>query len=310
MCLEILHFSNLSLGELDPLTTQDIVRKYSKEVQSFIQINQSVLDFHKLKIEISDEIKRVEYRIKKSDRILDYYKKLEREGDPRRLKDCLPTELQNKLSGISEEEDSYNERRREESEEEKSHPRRKYNGWGDWGRSQYPYIDDSWEEEDTLCFSCPLLGEFYSKPFKIVLYRKAIEKYSDRACYDIDHILNGVLAHEFFHAYHYLDCVSHQINWHYSANNARIVKESLAAAFEFSVLERMGEGKACMDMIEWWELIDVNAYPYSGALGMLPFNTYKINKNNVIYDVYIDGFFTWELAAEDIVGLYRVAHMG
>ena len=183
-------------------------------------------------------------------------------------------------------------------------------GWGDALRDRFPVMGDLWEEEGAWCFTSPVLGRFFPKEMKIVLYRRAIFAYAQAGGYDEMSILNAVLAHEFFHAYHFLDCKDHGRDWNRPRALAVLVKESLAAAFEYAILEKMGERRACQDLAAFWDLLDVNAYPYSGALGMLKEKTILINKHHVIGHVYTDSLAKWKLAAEDVVGLYRVEGMG
>ncbi len=257
--------------ELPAQRTQEVIRDLTGEVEGFLQGYHTNLDFSRLRIRFSDEIKTRTFRIGKGDRVTDYYRNLTENGNARRLEDGLNPELL---------------------------------------EEHLPIVNDSWLEGNDLCFASTVLGEFYEKEMLIVLYRNAIDDYAREGGYNWLAILNAVLAHEFFHAYHYLDCRLHRQNWNYRAKNASIVKESLAAAFEYSILRANGEAKACRDFAAFWELVDVNAYPYSGALGLLEENTMPINKHHVIYDIYVDSFFKWRLAAEDVVGVYRVAHMG
>ena len=84
----------------------------------------------------------------------------------------------------------------------------------------------------------------------------------------------------------------------------------LLAAFEYIVLKKNGKTRACRDGAAFWELVDVHAYPYSGALSMLGESTTRINKYHVICDVYVDSLVKWKLAAEGVIGLYRVGRMG
>ncbi len=269
--IQFIDSNDVQGDELSPQRTQVVVRDLTQEVERFIQGYQASLNFRELKIRFSDEIKMREFRIEKGDRVLSYYRKLAGHGEGRRLEDSLSPEILKEYS---------------------------------------PIVDDSWFKDEDLCFTSPILGEFDEKEMAIVLYRAAISMYAQAGKYDKMALINAVLAHEFFHAYHYLDCRRHRQNWNYRAKNASIVKESLAAAFEYSILRANGEAKACRDFAAFWELVDVNAYPYSGALGLLEEKTMPINKYHVIYDIYVDSFFKWRLAAEDVVGLYRVEKMG
>ena len=266
-----IHALDVTGPELPAQRTQEVIRDLTGEVEDFLQGYHTYLDFSSLRIRFSDEIKTRAFRIGKGDRVTDYYRNLAENGNARRLEDSLNPELL---------------------------------------EEHLPIVGDSWLEGDDLCFASTILGEFYEKEMLIVLYRNAIDDYAREGGYNWLAILNAVLAHEFFHAYHFLDCRLRHQNWNYKAKSADIVKESLASAFEYTILRSDGEFRACRDWTAFWELVDVNAYPYSGALGLLDEKTRQINKSHVIYDTYIDSFFKWRLAAEDVVGLYRVGKMG
>ena len=159
-----------------------------------------------------------------------------------------------------------------------------------------------------------ILGEFYSKSMTIVLYVDAIKQHSHACGYNEEMVLNGTFAHEFFHAYHYCACLHDKRytkqNWNNRTNYASIVKESLASWFEYWFFEKNHETQIMSDKRHFWYRIDVNDYPYSGALGLLPCCTRGINKPNAVQDVFNDSLWSWRYAAEEIVGLYRSIHMG
>ena len=120
---------------------------------------------------------------------------------------------------------------------------------------------------DMVAFKQLILGE-YIHPQIIVLYTKNIE-HTQQAPGEkrtLEQIYEEVFAHEMFHAYHYQsdpEELAERMDY-----TSRVVKESLAAAFEWAYCVENKIPKA--DNLRYeWERYSVITYPYSGAKHLL-----------------------------------------
>ncbi len=109
------------------------------------------------------------------------------------------------------------------------------------------------------------LGRYYHSDKKIVLYVRAINPSGIAAPLPL---FEEVFAHEAFHAYHYYACEIASKNALLQELRCRddytskVVKESLAAFFEFYYCGRNG---ISTDIDNDWQTNPVYIYPYSGA---------------------------------------------
>ena len=166
----------------------------------------------------------------------------------------------------------------------------------------------SWEEKDYSDLYDPVrrrlggelkaatsikLGEYrasYSKKKigTIVIYRKAICKCARDHDWDRNHLFQAVLAHESFHAYQF-SCLKEKgyaEQWKSPGvkKERTVVQESLAAAYEWYFCDSvMKDERIC----EWKEM-DIDFWPYSGALGM-------IDSTPEAFGLKPDAFSRWAL---------------
>ena len=109
------------------------------------------------------------------------------------------------------------------------------------------------------------LGCYFHDKKKIVLYVKAISPNGTAAGLPL---FEEVFAHETFHAYHYYACEHASQDPFFQElpcrkdYTSRVVKESLAAFFEFYYCGRNG---IATDIDMDWRRNEVTSYPYSGA---------------------------------------------
>lgn len=109
------------------------------------------------------------------------------------------------------------------------------------------------------------LGRYVHSQKKIVLYVQAVNPRGSTAALPL---FEEVFAHEAFHAYHYYACefVYHNEAFKELPNRtdytSKVVKESLAAFFEFYYCGRNG---ISTDIDMDWQKNPVYIYPYSGA---------------------------------------------
>ena len=110
-----------------------------------------------------------------------------------------------------------------------------------------------------------ILGRYYHSNRKIVLYVQAINPSDIAAPLPL---FEEVFAHEAFHAYHYYACdiasknaFLQELLCRYDYTS-KVVKESLAAFFEFYYCDRNG---IPTDIDNDWQTNPVYIYPYSGA---------------------------------------------
>ena len=285
--------------ELDDIKTIRAVDSCKRNISSLVgnRLESYILD--KVRIHFSKELKYAFYTIKKN-KVFSWFQRPADKENRERINDFYDKGFENWLRELD--------------------PEREFHGEdleGELHRVKYPGVSDRDTNGDgngSKVIQCPVLGEFISESLTIVLYMDAIRQYSHACGYNEEMVLNGVFAHEFFHAYHYCACLLDKRhtkqNWNIRTNYASIVKESLASWFEFWFFEQNHERRILSDMLHFWYRIDVNDYPYSGALGLLPYFTLKINKPNAIKDIFVDSLCSWRYAAEEIVGLYRMIHIG
>ena len=147
----------------------------------------------------------------------------------------------------------------------------------------------------------------------ITLYNKAIAEFCGEEGIDYTIVFWGTLAHESFHAFHYNLFRNHgkTYRWnHGSIEKYRgIVKESLAAAFEFIFLiKHQGDclDNAGMRMMKdhlenTWRKYDVEDWPYSGALSICGAELAKIatipDLMNMLCQISV---YDWKTAADII----------
>ena len=120
---------------------------------------------------------------------------------------------------------------------------------------------------DMVAFKQLILGE-YIHPQIIVLYTKNIE-HTQQAPGEkrtLEQIYEEVFAHEMFHAYHYQNEPEELVER--MDYTSRVVKESLAAAFEWAYCVENKIPKAD-DLRYDWDRYSVITYPYSGAKHLL-----------------------------------------
>lgn len=118
-----------------------------------------------------------------------------------------------------------------------------------------------------------ILGEYYSKEKKIVLYvenmKKVINK-DRKSEHDLEDLFLSVLIHELFHAVHDKYCEEYNIP--FGQQEHEIITESLAAAFEYYFCDKVLNNTYLMSKLkDSWEKHSVLVYPYSGARSMVPF---------------------------------------
>ena len=120
---------------------------------------------------------------------------------------------------------------------------------------------------DMVAFKQLILGE-YIHPQIIVLYTKNIE-HTQKAPGErrtLEQIYEEVFAHEMFHAYHYQNEPEELVER--MDYTSRVVKESLAAAFEWAYCVENKIPNAD-DLRYDWDRYSVITYPYSGAKHLL-----------------------------------------
>ena len=120
---------------------------------------------------------------------------------------------------------------------------------------------------DMVAFKQLILGE-YIHPKIIVLYTKNIE-HTQKAPGEkrtLEQIYEEVFAHEMFHAYHYQNEPEELVER--MDYTSRVVKESLAAAFEWAYCVENKIPNAD-DLRYDWDRYSVITYPYSGAKHLL-----------------------------------------
>ena len=120
---------------------------------------------------------------------------------------------------------------------------------------------------DMVAFKQLVLGE-YIHPQIIVLYTKNIEhtQHTPGETRTLEQIYEEVFAHEMFHAYHYQNEPEELVER--MDYTSRVVKESLAAAFEWAYCVENKIPKAD-DLRYEWDRYSVITYPYSGAKHLL-----------------------------------------
>ena len=169
-----------------------------------------------------------------------------------------------------------------------------------------------------------VLGRFYhskdtNKLGNIILYPRAIAISKRTKASSFDTVFWATFAHEIFHAYHYGAFVQNgkPDRWNDSLNRSesKIVKESLAAAFESKfVLQCESDGIIPRDLskglrrefeYEWLDN-DVLDWPYSGAWGIIreELPAFDFPLFTKLIECSLEG---WELPAEAIMaGYYTV----
>lgn len=120
---------------------------------------------------------------------------------------------------------------------------------------------------DMVAFKQLVLGE-YIHPQIIVLYTKNIEhtQHAPGEKRTLEQIYEEVFAHEMFHAYHYQNEPEELVER--MDYTSRVVKESLAAAFEWDYCVENKIPKAD-DLRYEWDRYSVITYPYSSAKQLL-----------------------------------------
>jgi len=104
-----------------------------------------------------------------------------------------------------------------------------------------------------------VLGRYVPSEKKIILYTKSILGRKRDADF------RSPFIHELFHAYHYLSDIGNGELVKRSDYTGKVVKESLAAAFESMYCKHYGV-PGTDEHIVFWESRPASVYPYSGAL--------------------------------------------
>ena len=154
----------------------------------------------------------------------------------------------------------------------------------------------------------------------ITLYNKAIAEFCGEEGIDYTIAFWGTLAHESFHAFHYYMFRNHgkAYRWNHESTEKyrRIVKESLAAAFEIIFLiNYQGD---CLDyawvctmkdhLENTWRKYDVEDWPYSGALSICGAGLAKITTIPDLMDKLCQiSVYDWKTAADIIKAGYYLA---
>lgn len=130
------------------------------------------------------------------------------------------------------------------------------------GESNSVSAQELFDKMNDLEFEADVLGLYYPKDKRIVLYTKNIEKAASKNGNTNKQEFEAVFIHELFHAYHYANDKGELV---YRCDyTAKVVKESLASAFEWYYREQYRIGGA--DELSYtWDSYPVYHYPYSGA---------------------------------------------
>ena len=170
-----------------------------------------------------------------------------------------------------------------------------------------------------------VLGEFRASrsPRKIgtiILYIKAIKKFSKMQNLDDHAVLCAVLSNEAFRAYHY-DCFRKaglMERWFSGGKkeNRELVKDSLAAVYEYVFLVThggadidLGSANKYMSILESdWRCFDIDGWPSSGALGIggLGLSTVRTTPNLSMKLVDLS-VHDWKSAADIIKTAYYLS---
>ena len=175
--------------------------------------------------------------------------------------------------------------------------------------------------------SSVMLGEFRPLAAKkgrkigtIRLYPNAIAEFCTANGLDPDTVLLATLAREAFQACHYSVFESGDVSQRWNSGSTKknrdIVKESLAAAFEYVFLINQGgdwlshaDADKYMDFLEnTWRSYDIEDWPSSGALGIGGVGLTKVAVPPNIMDRLLHGFLhDWKSAADIIKTGYYLA---
>ena len=170
-------------------------------------------------------------------------------------------------------------------------------------------------EDKSIVVEELMLGEFRRSSSKkniiagtIILYTKAIAVFSDSNHLDYSTVFWSTLMHEAFHAFHFslLQKIGRQDRWDKKSEKKSrdIVKESLAAKFEFNSLCKNGRkslaGIAMLDHLNnTWRKYDIEDWPYSGAIG--------IEEEELLCRLIKLSLYDWKTAADIIRTGYYLA---
>ena len=144
----------------------------------------------------------------------------------------------------------------------------------------------------------------------ITIYTKAIAISRRTEVSSFDTVFWATFAHEVFHAYHYSAFVQNgnADRWSDKSDESKIVKESLAAAFENGFLTAcdLPDAKNLRRELAYeWLDSDLLDWPYSGALGIVneTMPDYEFKSVRRLIEHSLEG---WKLPAEAIkAGYYK-----
>ena len=119
---------------------------------------------------------------------------------------------------------------------------------------------------DDIEFEYRILGEYHNDKKLIVLYTFNIERSALDNKNAPEKEFERVFIHELFHAYHYENDKGELVNRR--DYTVKVVKESLASAFEWHYCNEYAINGTDELMQSWW-LNDVLIYPYSGARNLI-----------------------------------------
>ncbi len=112
------------------------------------------------------------------------------------------------------------------------------------------------------------LGQFDAEKWEIRFYMKNIDtvyhlKNLEES--DVNDIFNSLLAHEYFHAFHYIQMTDKR-KWTYDDEKSITVVESLAKYIEYRYCVKYGIGNMMRDDIrDMWGRFTMDEFPYAGA---------------------------------------------
>ena len=178
-------------------------------------------------------------------------------------------------------------------------------------------LDDIRELIKARPFSYLILGRFYIKPERIVVYVKNIlitcgidpnAPNASNAIFnlktDAGKLTIEVLLHELFHAYHYHLIRTCGKSWS-SSKYTSLVKETLAQTFEYIYLSK--DNTKLKDVYTQLNQHTPDAYPYSGALGLIDYaNNSSDDLCRIFVEVLFESVANWKPAEKQVQALYEL----
>lgn len=170
------------------------------------------------------------------------------------------------------------------------------------------------------------LGEFRSSKAKrktgtITLYTTAIANSAKAQAIPFETVFFSTLIHEYFHALHYQLFKQQGIEDRWSEKwcdgERRIVQETLAAFYEwysceygFLLAEHPNAHELASHLMENWESLDIDLWPYSGALVLADRVNNSPTLGKLFFRLLEMSFTNWSLAAKAIKSLYYMPLTG